>query len=140
MPERVTRPSPHGCARNRARRGSWPLSGSPRNIARAWDYLHCPPDTAHNTIGAAEEPCAILMVRTRSPDHRIRYLVDAAAAARERDRREVRNEGALRVLSGRDLIRRALERYKGNRKRAAEALDISTVTLWRKMKEYDLAT
>ncbi len=39
----------------------------------------------------------------------------------------------------RELIRRALERYKGNRKRAAEALNISTVTLWRKMKEYDLS-
>jgi transcriptional regulator with PAS, ATPase and Fis domain len=40
----------------------------------------------------------------------------------------------------RDLIRRALERYKGNRKQAAEALHISTVTLWRKMKEYELTT
>ena len=39
----------------------------------------------------------------------------------------------------RELIRRALERYKGNRRRAAEALNISTVTLWRKMKEYDLS-
>ncbi len=38
----------------------------------------------------------------------------------------------------RELIRRALERYKGNRKRAAEALNISTVTLWRRMKEYEL--
>ena len=38
----------------------------------------------------------------------------------------------------RELIRRALDRYKGNRKRAAEALNISTVTLWRKMKEYKL--
>ena len=38
----------------------------------------------------------------------------------------------------RDLIRRALERFKGNRKRAAEALNISTVTLWRKMKQYKL--
>jgi DNA-binding NtrC family response regulator len=34
------------------------------------------------------------------------------------------------------LIRLALERFKGNRKRAAEALHISTVTLWRKLKEY----
>ena len=34
------------------------------------------------------------------------------------------------------LIRRALEKFKGNRKRAAEALNISPVTLWRKMKEY----
>ena len=40
----------------------------------------------------------------------------------------------------RDLIRRALERYKGNRKQTAEALHISTVTLWRKMKEYELTT
>jgi DNA-binding NtrC family response regulator len=38
----------------------------------------------------------------------------------------------------RELIRRALDRYKGNRRRAAAALNISTVTLWRKMKEYDL--
>jgi DNA-binding NtrC family response regulator len=38
----------------------------------------------------------------------------------------------------RELIRRALERYKGNRRKAAAALNISTVTLWRKMKEYEL--
>jgi DNA-binding NtrC family response regulator len=38
----------------------------------------------------------------------------------------------------RKLIRRALEQHKGNRKRTAAALNISTVTLWRKMKEYDL--
>jgi transcriptional regulator with PAS, ATPase and Fis domain len=34
------------------------------------------------------------------------------------------------------LIRQALEKFKGNRKRAAEALNISPVTPWRKMKEY----
>ncbi len=38
----------------------------------------------------------------------------------------------------RELIRRALERFKGNRRKAAAALNISTVTLWRKMKEYEL--
>jgi transcriptional regulator with PAS, ATPase and Fis domain len=38
----------------------------------------------------------------------------------------------------RELIRRALERFRGSRKDAAEALKISTVTLWRKMKEYGL--
>jgi len=37
------------------------------------------------------------------------------------------------------LIRQALEKFKGNRKRAAEALKISPVTLWRKMKEYGLS-
>ena len=34
----------------------------------------------------------------------------------------------------RALIVRALECYKGNRQRAAKALNISTVTLWRRMK------
>jgi DNA-binding NtrC family response regulator/predicted hydrocarbon binding protein len=38
----------------------------------------------------------------------------------------------------RSLIERALDRFRGNRKQAAEALNISTVTLWRKMKEYGL--
>jgi transcriptional regulator with PAS, ATPase and Fis domain len=39
----------------------------------------------------------------------------------------------------RELIQRALDRYKGNRRKAAHALNISTVTLWRKMKEYDIS-
>jgi DNA-binding NtrC family response regulator len=39
----------------------------------------------------------------------------------------------------RELIERALDRYKGNRRKAAQALNISTVTLWRKMKEYDIS-
>ncbi len=38
----------------------------------------------------------------------------------------------------RRLIERALERFRGNRREAAEALKISTVTLWRKMKQYGL--
>jgi len=36
-------------------------------------------------------------------------------------------------------IERALERFGGNRRKAAEALNISTVTLWRKMKHYGLS-
>jgi DNA-binding NtrC family response regulator len=40
----------------------------------------------------------------------------------------------------RATIERALERFRGNRKEAAEALKISTVTLWRKMKQYGLVT
>jgi uncharacterized cupin superfamily protein len=45
-----------------------------------WDYLHCPPGTAHITIGAGDGPCAILMVGTRAPDHTTHYLVEPAAA------------------------------------------------------------
>jgi uncharacterized cupin superfamily protein len=45
-----------------------------------WDYLHCPPGTAHITIGAGPEPCAILMVGTRTPGHTTQYLAEPAAA------------------------------------------------------------
>jgi DNA-binding NtrC family response regulator len=38
------------------------------------------------------------------------------------------------------MIERALERFRGNRKEAAEALKTSTVTLWRKVKQYGLVT
>jgi uncharacterized cupin superfamily protein len=45
-----------------------------------WDFLHCPPGTAHILIGTGDGPCAIVMVGTRSPDQKIEYLPDAAAA------------------------------------------------------------
>ena len=45
-----------------------------------WDYLHCPPGTAHITIGAGDGPCAILMVGTRASDSTIHYPVEPAAA------------------------------------------------------------
>jgi DNA-binding NtrC family response regulator len=37
------------------------------------------------------------------------------------------------------LIRQAIDKFKGNRKRAASALNISPVTLWRKMKDYGMS-
>jgi transcriptional regulator with PAS, ATPase and Fis domain len=39
----------------------------------------------------------------------------------------------------RALILKALDRFKGNRQRAAKALNISTVTLWRRMKHFGLS-
>ena len=38
----------------------------------------------------------------------------------------------------RDMIIRALEKYNGNRRRAAEELNISQRTLYRRIKEYGL--
>ena len=38
------------------------------------------------------------------------------------------------------MIERALERFDGNRRKAADALKISTVTLWRKMKQYGISS
>ena len=38
------------------------------------------------------------------------------------------------------MIEKALERFGGNRREAAKALKISTVTLWRKMKQFGIST
>jgi DNA-binding NtrC family response regulator len=38
------------------------------------------------------------------------------------------------------MIERALERFGGNRRKAAAALKISTVTLWRKMKQFGISS
>ena len=47
--------------------------------------------------------------------------------------------GALNLKTHeRRLIREALKRHGGNRRRTAAALNIGTVTLWRKMKEYGI--
>jgi uncharacterized cupin superfamily protein len=55
------------------------VEGEERRM-RQWDYLHCPPGTAHITVGTSDGPCALLMVGTRSPDATIRYPVAPAAA------------------------------------------------------------
>ena len=35
---------------------------------RAWDFVHCPPETAHVFVGAGQGPCVILMVGARLDD------------------------------------------------------------------------
>ncbi len=55
------------------------VEGSERRLRR-WDYLHCPPDTAHVLVGAGDEPCAVLMVGARNAGRDILYPADAAAA------------------------------------------------------------
>jgi uncharacterized cupin superfamily protein len=55
------------------------VEGRERRMRR-WDYLHCPPGTEHITVGAGEEPCAILMVGVRDPNRSIHYPVNEIAA------------------------------------------------------------
>jgi uncharacterized cupin superfamily protein len=55
------------------------VEGQERRM-RAWDYLHCPPGTAHITVGAGDGPCALLMVGTRAPERTLHYPVEPAAA------------------------------------------------------------
>jgi len=35
---------------------------------RAWDFVHCPPGTAHMIVGAGDRPCAVIAVGAR--EHR----------------------------------------------------------------------
>jgi uncharacterized cupin superfamily protein len=55
------------------------VEGEERRL-RQWDYFHCPPGTAHITIGAGDGPCAILMVGTRDPGETTSYIAEHAAA------------------------------------------------------------
>jgi DNA-binding NtrC family response regulator len=62
-----------------------------------------------------------------------------AAPPQERERDSVRGDDALPTLdeAEEDLIRRALQRFDGNRRRTARALGISERTLYRKLKDID---
>ena len=46
----------------------------------AWDFVHCPADTAHVFVGAGDGPCAILMIGARGPEQTIHYPVSELAA------------------------------------------------------------
>ena len=65
-----------------------------------WDYLHCPPGTAHITIGAGDGPCAILMVGTRAPRRDDPSTSVEPAAARHGASVERRRDVAARGLRG----------------------------------------
>ena len=41
---------------------------------RAWDFVHCPPGTAHTFVGAGDGPCVIVATGNRSEDHERVYL------------------------------------------------------------------
>ena len=54
------------------------VEGEERRLQQ-WDYFHCPPGTAHITVGASEEPCAIFMLGARTPGKLIEYTPDPVA-------------------------------------------------------------
>lgn len=55
------------------------VEGQERRL-RQWDFVHCPPETAHIFVGAGEGPCAILMVGARTKPWQVVYPVDETAA------------------------------------------------------------
>jgi uncharacterized cupin superfamily protein len=54
------------------------VEGEERRL-RAWDFVHCPPETDHVFVGAGDGPCAILMVGARSEDEELVYPVSELA-------------------------------------------------------------
>ena len=48
-------------------------------LLRAWDFVHCPPNTEHIFVGAGESSCVLLMTGTRRPGRPIVYPVSELA-------------------------------------------------------------
>jgi uncharacterized cupin superfamily protein len=55
------------------------VEGKERRMRR-WDYLHSPPGTEHITVGAGEEPCAILMFGSPDPRRKVEWIANETAA------------------------------------------------------------
>lgn len=54
------------------------VEGEEREL-RAWDFVHCPPNTGHIFVGSGDAPCVILMVGARSGEDRLVYPVSRLA-------------------------------------------------------------
>jgi uncharacterized cupin superfamily protein len=50
---------------------------------RAWDFVHCPPWTAHVIVGAGTEPCVVFAVGARRKGRGLRYPVDEVALSHD---------------------------------------------------------
>jgi len=48
------------------------IEGEERPL-RAWDFVHCPPETEHIFVGAGDGPCLIFMVGGRTGEKRTTY-------------------------------------------------------------------
>jgi uncharacterized cupin superfamily protein len=55
------------------------VEGEERHLRR-WDFMHCPPHTAHVIVGAGERPCVVLMVGARNAGDELVYPACEAAA------------------------------------------------------------
>jgi len=53
------------------------IEGEERQL-RAWDFVHCPPNTKHVIIGAGSGPCFVIAIGARSADS-LGFTVDEVA-------------------------------------------------------------
>jgi uncharacterized cupin superfamily protein len=49
---------------------------------RQWDFVHCPPNTAHVIVGAGDGPCVVLMVGARNVPGRTLVFPASETAAK----------------------------------------------------------
>ncbi len=54
------------------------VEGEERRL-RAWDFVHCAPNTTHSFVGAGDGQCVMLMVGARTDDETILYPRDEVA-------------------------------------------------------------
>ena len=102
---------------------------------RAWDFVHCPPDTEHIFVGAGDAPCVIFMAgaRTRGARQRLRPLGARAAPRRGRGARDAglrRGVRAVRPLApgcAGELVRAALGAAVGSPRRMTARILTSLV-------------
>jgi uncharacterized cupin superfamily protein len=57
------------------------IEGEERALQQ-WDFVHCPPWTAHTFVGEGDGPCVLLMVGARPDDKTFRYPRSGLALAR----------------------------------------------------------
>jgi uncharacterized cupin superfamily protein len=55
------------------------VEGEERRM-RQWDYFHSPPGTEHITVGAGDEPCAILMFGSPDQSRKVEWIANEVAA------------------------------------------------------------
>jgi uncharacterized cupin superfamily protein len=56
------------------------IEGEERRL-RPWDFVHCPPRTAHTIVAGAERPVLVFAVGARKEKESARYPVDPVAIA-----------------------------------------------------------
>jgi DNA-binding NtrC family response regulator len=77
------------------------------------------------------------VILANNPNIRLR---DLPPEITQKPRRQAGDDTLELREQERVMIERALERFGGNRRQAADALKISTVTLWRKMKQFGISS
>lgn len=48
------------------------IEGEERSL-RAWDFVHCPPETEHIFVGAGDGPCLVFMTGGRTREKQVTY-------------------------------------------------------------------